>query len=121
MPPADRALVAAREAENPLPTTNVRGALGRTAVTPRGLPPCEGNAGVGACPALSAMPEAVRIGDTDGGGVPDVVIGANRFPENGATAHRTPTAPRTPGLRSASTRAAPTHTAGRRSREPTRR
>ena len=87
MPPADRALLAARQAENPLPATNVRGGLGRTATTPRGLPPCEGNAGVGACLSLTAMPQAVRIGDTDGGGVPDVVIGANRFPENGATAH----------------------------------
>lgn len=87
MPPADRALVAARQAENPLPATNVRGGLGRTAVTPRGLPPCEGNAGVGACPSLTDMPRAVRIGDTDGGGVPDVVLGANNFPENGATAN----------------------------------
>ncbi len=87
MPPADRALVAARQAENPLPATNVRGGFGRTAVTPRGLPPCQGNAGVGDCPSLTAMPRAVRIGDTDGGGMPDVVVGANNFPENGATAN----------------------------------
>jgi len=87
MPPADRALIAARQAENPLPATNVRGGFGRTAVTPRGLPPCEGNAGVGPCPSLTAMPRAVRIGDTDGGGMPDVVVGANNFPETGATAN----------------------------------
>ena len=33
------------------------------------------------------MPPAVRIGDLDGGGVGDIIVGANGFPENGATAH----------------------------------
>ena len=86
MPPADRALVAARQAENPLPMTNVRGGIGRTAVTPRGMPPCQGNAGVGDCPSLTAVPPAVRAGDLDGGGVGDIIVGANRFPETGSTA-----------------------------------
>ena len=92
MPPADRALIAARIAENPLPATAtaanpVRGGFGRTVTSPRGLPPCEGNSGIGACPTLATMPAAVRTGDLDNGGVPDVIVGANGFPENGATAH----------------------------------
>ena len=86
MPPADRALVAARQAENPLPATNVRGGIGRTAVTPRGMAPCQGNAGIGDCPSLTAVPLAVRAGDLDNGGVGDIIVGANRFPETGATA-----------------------------------
>lgn len=85
MPPADRALIAARQSENP--SLRVTGGFGRTAETPRGLPPCEGNAGVGPCPSQAAMPLAVRIGDTDVGGVADVVIGANNFSESRATAH----------------------------------
>ena len=87
MPPADRALIAARVAENPSIAAQVRGGLGRTAVSPRGLPPCDGNAGVGACPTQAQVPAAVRNGDLDGGGVPDVILGANNFPETGATAH----------------------------------
>lgn len=88
MPPADRALIAARAAENP--SLNVRGGFGRTVQNPRGLPPCAGNAGVGACPAVGlapGVPQSVRIGDMDGGGQPDIVVGANRFPENGASAN----------------------------------
>ena len=92
MPAADRALIAARIAENPLPATAtaanlIRGGFGRTVTNPRGLPPCAGNSGIGACPAAAQMPTGVRIGDVDGGGVGDIVIGANQFPENGATAH----------------------------------
>ena len=87
MPPVDRALIAARQAQFPLPTTNVRGGFGRTAATPRGLPLCTGNGGVTACPTTTAIPAAVRIGDMDGGGQPDIVIGANRFTETGATAN----------------------------------
>jgi len=91
MPPADRALIAARAAELPPVTGSTvpaaRGGFGRTATSPRGLPPCAGNAGVGDCPSTTAIPQAVRIGDVDGGGVPDVVIGANNFPENSSTAN----------------------------------
>lgn len=87
MPPADRALIAARQAEFPLPATNVRGGFGRTATTPRGLPLCAGNGGVVPCPSTTVIPEAVRIGDMEGGGQPDVVIGANRFAEIGSTAN----------------------------------
>ena len=85
MPPGDRALLSARAAENP--GTTIRGGFGRTANTPRGLPACAGNAGVSDCPSLATMPQAVRIGDMDGGGQPDVVVGANRFSENGTTAN----------------------------------
>ncbi len=89
MPPVDRALVADRQAQFPLATStvNVRGGFGRTAATPRGLPVCQGNSGVTTCPTDAAIPPAVRIGDMDGGGQPDVVIGANRFTEIGSTAN----------------------------------
>ena len=92
MPAADRALIAARIAENPLPATataanNIRGGFGRTVTNPRGLPPCAGNSGIGACPTAAQMPAGVRIGDIDGAGTGDIVIGANMFPENGTTAH----------------------------------
>ena len=92
MPAADRALVAARIAENPLPAVAtaanpVRGGFGRTVTSPRGLPPCQGNSGIGACLTDVQMPVPVKVGDLDGGGVPDVIVGANGFPETGATAH----------------------------------
>ena len=77
-------------AENPIPPTGanlVRGGFGRTATNPRGLPPCAGNSGIGTCPTQHVMPPAVRIGDFDGGGVGDIVVGANQFPETAATAH----------------------------------
>ena len=45
-------------------------------------PPCAGDLGVGACPPSSgAMP-----GDVDGGGQPDIFVGASRFTESPATA-----------------------------------
>ncbi|MBA3749087.1 MAG: hypothetical protein H0W96_16580, partial [Solirubrobacterales bacterium] len=83
MPASDRALIAARQAQFPT-LTNILGGFGRTAVNPRGQSPCDGNSGVGPCPAMA---QAVRIGDLDGGGQPDIVIGANRFSEVAATAH----------------------------------
>ena len=66
-------------------------AFGRTISSPQGLPPCAGaraennDAGVGACPSPSdpRYPTAVRIGDLDGGGKPDIVITARGFPESG--------------------------------------
>jgi hypothetical protein len=87
MPAPDIALIAAAVAlpENaPIAAGStvpaVRGGFGRTATSPRGLPPCVNNAGVGLCPAL---PVNVRNGDVDGAGVTDVIIGANNFPETG--------------------------------------
>ncbi len=92
MPASERAIIAARIAENPLPTlataaNPVRGGFGRSAYNPRGLPPCTGNSGIGPCLTPAAMPNGVRVGDLDGGGVGDVIVGANNFPETGATAH----------------------------------
>jgi hypothetical protein len=93
MPAGDRALIAARAAEVP-PVTgstvpSIRGGFGRTAVVPRGLPPCAGNAGIGTCPAVGTIPTGVRVGDItgDANNRPDIIIGSNMFPENGSTAH----------------------------------
>jgi len=62
-------------------------AFGRTILSPAGLPPCAGNMGVGACPSTSAVPNAVRIGDINGGGEPDILVGASDYFETGATAN----------------------------------
>jgi hypothetical protein len=89
MPVADRLLIKDRQNENPTNLANVRGGFGRTATNPRGLPPCAGNAGIGTCPTTTAIPTAVRVGDltNDVNNYGDIVIGANFFPETGATAH----------------------------------
>ena len=87
MPPADRQLVADRQAQFPLPGTNVTAGFGRTAITPRGLPVCAGNAGVTPCPPATDIPQPVRIGDIDNQGQPEIVIGANFFTEIPQTAN----------------------------------
>jgi len=71
MPPGDRALT-------PGPA-----GFGREVLAPEGLPGCDGNAGIGPCETM-AFP--VRIGDMDGGGRADVVVGARRVTETPATA-----------------------------------
>jgi hypothetical protein len=58
--------------------------FGRVVVAPAGSPPCEGNGGVGLCPPVT---DAVRIGDVDGGGAADLMVGASRYTETNATAH----------------------------------
>lgn len=68
--------------------------FGRTVLNPSGLPPCEGNAGVGSC---ETMPLAVARGDVDGGGVADLVIGASSTSENSTTAAPGSHCARTPG------------------------
>ena len=74
MPPADAAA----------PGALLRGSgFGRTALNPAGMTACEGNFGVGECPAV---PRAVALGDLDGGGRPDLVIGAAQLSESPATA-----------------------------------
>ncbi len=74
MPPADAAA----------PNALLRGSgFGRTALNPAGMTACEGNFGVAACPAV---PRAVALGDLDGGGRPDLVIGAPQLTESPATA-----------------------------------
>ncbi|HEV2770423.1 MAG TPA: integrin alpha, partial [Solirubrobacteraceae bacterium] len=57
--------------------------FGRTALNPAGMTACQGNFGVGACPAV---PRAVAIGALNGGGSPDLVIGAAQLTETPATA-----------------------------------
>jgi hypothetical protein len=80
MPEADR-IDQDTETERlgPLPRSAVRPVFGRTVLVPAGQSPCEGNAGVGPC---STMPEAVRIGDLDGGGEPDIIVGASFFKDD---------------------------------------
>lgn len=64
-------------------------AFARSISSPQGMPPCAGSraenndAGVGPCPSEAAYPRAVRIGDLNGGGQPDIVITARGFPESG--------------------------------------
>ena len=85
MPPTDRQLVVDRRLQ--FAGTTIVAGFGRTAITPRGLPVCAGNAGVTPCPPTSEIPQNVRTGDIDGGGHPEIVIGANFFPEIPQTAH----------------------------------
>src|SRR5207247_8283476 len=61
-------------------------AFGRTILSPAGLPPCAGNMGIGTC---ASLPNAVKIGDMDGGGTPDIIVDASDFYETGATANPT--------------------------------
>ena len=56
---------------------------GRVVYSPGGLPPCAGNLGVGGC---ATVPAGVALGDVDGGGAPDIVVGASRYTESPATA-----------------------------------
>lgn len=71
MPSADRAV------------TGAGAGFGREVLNPAGLPGCEGNAGIGPC---EDMPLSVQIGDMDGAGRADIVIGARRFNETPGTA-----------------------------------
>src|SRR4051794_2936245 len=67
--------------------------FGRTALNPSGLPPCEGNGGVGTC---ETVPIGVERGDLDGGGRPDIVVGASANSENSSTAYPGSHCARTP-------------------------
>jgi len=57
---------------------------GRAALSPNGLFPCAGQAGVGACPTL---PDSVAGGDIDGGGTADIIVAATDFDETPANSH----------------------------------
>ncbi len=73
--------------------------FGRVVLNPSGLPPCEGNAGVGTCETLSpdsAKAEMIAKGDVDGGGIADLVVGASATSENSSTAHPGSHCARTP-------------------------
>jgi hypothetical protein len=57
--------------------------FGRSMIVPAGLPPCSGHGGIGAC---GYTPDsAVARGDLDGGGAPDIVVGAPGYSETGET------------------------------------
>lgn len=68
----------------PLALTTGSTGFGREAGTAEGQTGCAGNAGIGTCPT---MPPAVEAGDMDGGGKPEVIVGARRITENAASAH----------------------------------
>lgn len=57
--------------------------FGREVLAPEGLSACGENGGIGPC---DTTPLAVRIGDMDGGGRPDIVVGARRVNETPTTA-----------------------------------
>ena len=67
---------------------------GRVVYSPAGLPPCAGNLGVGGCPTVAP---GVALGDLDGGGAPDIVVGASRYTESPATAYPGSHCASTPG------------------------
>ncbi|HEV2769557.1 MAG TPA: integrin alpha [Solirubrobacteraceae bacterium] len=82
--------------------------FGRELLTPVGMSGCAGNLGVGPCPPTSgsdSLPEAVRIGDMDGGSRPDLVLSARRYTETTTTAF--------PGSHCANTTGATCASAGR--------
>lgn len=58
--------------------------FGRTVLNPAGRPGCAGNGGVGTCEEVS---RGVEIGDMDGAGRPDIVIGASATTEDRDSAH----------------------------------
>ena len=57
---------------------------GRAALSPGGLFPCTGHAGIGACPML---PSAVAGGDVNGGGTADILVAATDLDETPANSH----------------------------------
>ncbi len=85
MPPADR---------TPTAVSSGGAWFGRAVVSPAGSPPCSGLGGIGPCQPTS---DAVRLGDFDGGGLPEVVVGASRYTESPATAFPTSHCARTAG------------------------
>ena len=58
------------------PATRARPWFGRTVLNPMGQAPCAGNFGVGPC---TSTPDAVRRGDLEGSGLPDIVVGASAY------------------------------------------
>lgn len=89
MPEADRVDQGTRtEQLGSLPSGPVRPLFGQAVLTPAGLAPCAGNSGVGACPPESgpgSVPNAVRTGDLDGSGRPDLLVGASFVQDGDST------------------------------------
>ncbi|MBW3652491.1 MAG: integrin alpha [Actinobacteria bacterium] len=79
MPAADRLQHATFPAGAPNPHTP---SFGRVVLAPAGLPPCAGNFGIGPCAPVS---REVAIGDMDGAGLADLVIGAPTYDETSAS------------------------------------
>jgi hypothetical protein len=88
MPAADRA----EQAENS-PTASQGGAFGRTVLSPSGQPPCEGFGGArfdiggvdqNKCEYDQPAELGVARGDVDGGGKPDIGVGASDFTDGTA-------------------------------------
>ena len=84
MPPGDRAEQAANS-----PTASQGPGFGRTILSPSGQPPCEGFGGLAQKAPGSPTPCAygaatgVARGDVDGGGRPDIGVGASDFTDAG--------------------------------------
>lgn len=57
---------------------------GRAALSPGGMFPCAGQAGIRTCPTL---PNAVAGGDLNGGGIADIIVAATDFDETPANSH----------------------------------
>ena len=57
---------------------------GRAALSPNGMFPCAGHAGIGACPNV---PAPVAAGDVNGGGAADIIVAATDFDETPANSH----------------------------------
>jgi hypothetical protein len=53
--------------------------FGKALAVPMGEPPCQSYGGIGACPYASSSP--VTLGDLDGGGKPDIIVGAPDYSE----------------------------------------
>ena len=77
--------------------------FGRTVINPAGVPACAGNGGVGDCdvptfgPQLDQRARSVEMGDMDGGGRPDIVVGASSISETPETAQPGSHCARNPG------------------------
>ncbi len=67
--------------------------FGRRMLNLASSPPCEGNAGIGPCDTLSVGND---LGDSDGGGLPDLVVSASSTTENAASAFPSSHCARTP-------------------------
>ena len=70
--------------------------FGRRMLNLASSPPCEGNAGIGPCETQSPGND---LGDTDGGGLPDLVVSASATSEDQASAYPTSHCARTPQAR----------------------